>query len=71
MSYAFGMKSKKRIDDSIKFGSIYTTVIMFVGLAVIEIIANPLSSAFGLSGETQLLCTAQCGLFLQVLYLPH
>lgn len=22
MSYAFGMKSKKRIDDSIKFGSI-------------------------------------------------
>ena len=56
MSYAFGMKSKKRIDDSIKFGSIYTTVIMFVGLAVIEIIANPLSSAFGLSGETQLLC---------------
>ena len=56
MSYAFGMKSKKRIDDSIKFGSIYTTVIMFVGLAVIEIIANPLSSAFGLSGETQFLC---------------
>ncbi len=56
MSYAFGMKSKKRIDDSIKFGTIYTTVIMLAGFIVIEIIANPLSSSFGLSGETQQLC---------------
>ena len=56
MSYAFGMKSKKRIDDSIKFGTIYTTVIMLAGFLVIEIIANPLSSGFGLSGETQQLC---------------
>lgn len=56
MSYAFGMKSKKRIDDSIKFGTIYTTVIMLAGFLVIEIITNPLSSGFGLSGETQQLC---------------
>lgn len=58
MSYAFGMKSKKRIDDSIKFGTIYTTVIMLAGFIVIEIIANPLSSGFGLSGETQSLCVS-------------
>ena len=44
------MQSKKRIDDSIKYGTVYTTVIMFVGLIAIEIIANPLSSGFGLSG---------------------
>ncbi len=50
------MQSKKRIDDSIKYGTVYTTVIMFVGLIAIEIIANPLSSGFGLSGETQSLC---------------
>lgn len=56
MSYAFGMKSKSRIDDSIKYGSIYTTVIMLIGFIVIEIIANPLSGGFGLSGTTQQLC---------------
>lgn len=50
------MQSKKRIDDSIEYGTVYTTVIMFVGLIAIEIIANPLSSGFGLSGETQSLC---------------
>lgn len=58
MSYAFGMRSKNRINDSIKYGSIYTTVIMLIGFVVIEIIANPLSSGFGLSGTTQQLCVS-------------
>ena len=56
VSFNHGMQSKSRVSDGIKYGMRYTLIIMFAGLIVIEIFANPLASIFGLSGETQNLC---------------
>lgn len=56
VSFNHGMRSKSRVLDGIKYGMIYTLVIMLAGLLVIELFASPLSAVFGLSGETQTLC---------------
>lgn len=52
-AFSFGMKDRNRIRDGVKYGHIYTAVIMFAGLIAIEIFAVPFSDIFGLSGETQ------------------
>lgn len=56
ISFNHGMRSKKRVQDGIKYGMIYTFVIMLVGMIVIELLATQFSALFGLSGETQQLC---------------
>lgn len=56
VSFNYGMKDKKRIKEGIKYGLIYTLVIMSIGLVVLEIFANIFTSFFGLSGETESLC---------------
>lgn len=58
VSFNHGMQSKSRVSAGIKYGMIYTLIIMFVGLVVIELFANPFASVFGLSGETQELCVS-------------
>lgn len=55
-AYAYGMNSRKRIRESLKFGQLYTAIIMLAGFILIEILAEPFSELFGLSGETQELC---------------
>ncbi len=56
VSFNFGMGSKERVKDGIKYGMIYTLAIMAIGMLVLEIFASPLAAAFGLSGSTQDLC---------------
>lgn len=56
VSFSHGMGSKTRIKSGIKYGLMYTTIIMAVGLIALEIFAVPLSGVFGLSGETEKLC---------------
>jgi putative MATE family efflux protein len=56
VSYSHGMGNKERIRDGVKYGMIFTLVIMVAGLVIIEAFAVPFSSLFGLSGETQALC---------------
>ena len=56
VSFNYGMRSKSRIKDGIKYGLIYTIIIMIIGIAVVEICAVPFSALFGLSGETQVIC---------------
>lgn len=56
VSFSHGMENKKRIVAGIKYGIIYTIVIMVVGTLAVEIFAVPLSAVFGLSGETQEYC---------------
>ncbi|MCM1508021.1 MAG: MATE family efflux transporter [Ruminococcus flavefaciens] len=53
IAFSFGMKDKNRIRDGVKYGHLYTAVIMLAGLIAIEIFAVPFSDIFGLSGETQ------------------
>ncbi len=55
-AFNFGMGSRKRVSDAVKYGLLYTTVIMLLGTAVLEVFATPFSAMFGLSGETQALC---------------
>lgn len=56
VSFNYGMQDKKRVKDGIKYGLIYTFIIMLIGFVFLEIFAGALSSAFGLSGETNEIC---------------
>lgn len=56
VSFNHGMGSKKRVKAGIKYGMLYTTIIMIAGMLLLEICAVPFSAVFGLSGETQQLC---------------
>ncbi len=50
LSFNFGMKDKQRSIDCIKYGIIDTLVVSLIITALFEIIANPLSKLFALSG---------------------
>lgn len=58
VSFAFGMRDKRRVKDGIRFGALYTSVIMLAGTVLLELTAELLCSAFGLSGQTQSLCVS-------------
>lgn len=50
LSFNYGMKDKKRIDDCIKYGIVDTLIVTLIITIAFEILARPLSSLFGLSG---------------------
>lgn len=56
VSFNHGMGSRQRIRDGIRYGMLFTLIIMLAGLIVIELLAEPFSRLFDLSGETQDLC---------------
>ncbi len=56
VSFNYGMGSKKRVKEGIRYGMIFTLAIMLVGLILLEAVSVPLTSLFGLSGETQQMC---------------
>ncbi|MGN1109077.1 MAG: MATE family efflux transporter, partial [Oscillospiraceae bacterium] len=56
VSFNYGMGSRSRVKQGIKYGMLYTLIIMAAGLILLEIFAEPLAGLFGLSGETQSLC---------------
>lgn len=56
VSYGQGMRNRKRVTDGIKYGMIYTFIIMLAGTAIIEAVAAPLAGMFGLSGQTEYMC---------------
>lgn len=56
VAYANGMADKPRIRAGIKYGHLYTLIIMLVGTAAVELLAAPLAHVFGLNGETEVLC---------------
>lgn len=46
IAFAYGMRSKKRISDGIKYGLIYTLVLMILGVAITEIFPNAFATLF-------------------------
>lgn len=56
VSYNYGMGNKHRVKDGIKYGMIYTLIIMLIGFVGLEIFAKPFAAIFGLDGETGKLC---------------
>ena len=57
-AFSYGMGNRERIKDCVKFGHLFTVVIMLAGCIVLEIFAVPFSEIFGLLGETQALCVS-------------
>lgn len=58
VSFGYGMKSRERIRDGMKYGVLDTFIIMAAGTILLELLANPLCAAFHLSQETGALCTS-------------
>lgn len=58
VSFNYGMGSRSRVKQGIKYGMMYTLVIMTAGLVLLEVFAGPFAALFGLSGETEQLCTS-------------
>lgn len=58
ISYGYGMGDQKRVRDGIKYGLLYTTIIMLAGFVGLEVLAQPFAGIFGLSGETKQLCVS-------------
>lgn len=56
VSYNYGKKDMERINSGMKYGLIYTLVIMVAGTLLLELFAAPFSSFFGLSGGTKEIC---------------
>ncbi len=56
VSFNYGMGNKKRVKEGVKYGILYTEIIMLLGIVLLEIFAEPLASLFGLSDETAYLC---------------
>lgn len=55
-AFSYGMRDNNRIKDCLKFGQLYTGIIMLAGTAALEIFANPFANMFNLSGETLNFC---------------
>lgn len=69
ISFSFGMRSRQRIRDGIKYGMLYTFIIMLVGTIIVEVFASPFAKVFGLSGETQTLCiSAMCVISISFIF---
>lgn len=56
VAFNYGMNDKKRVNDGIKYGMIYTLVIMAAGIILLQVFAEQISGIFAISKETQELC---------------
>ncbi len=56
VSFNHGMRNKKRVKEGIKYGIIYTAILMVIGMLVMEIFAVPLTNFFSLSDTTFDIC---------------
>lgn len=56
VSFNFGMRNKKRIKEGIRYGMLFTFILMVIGLLVIKLFARPLTSFFSLSDTTYTMC---------------
>ncbi|MFZ7130872.1 MAG: MATE family efflux transporter [Eubacteriales bacterium] len=56
VAFNYGMEDRRRVNDGIKYGLIYTLVIMGLGAIALELFANQIAGVFSLSAETQTLC---------------
>lgn len=56
VSFNYGMGSRERVKNGIRYGLLYTLGIMLIGFIGLEIFATPFAEIFGLSGETKALC---------------
>lgn len=53
IGFNYGKSDKQRVNDGIKYGIIYTLVIMAVGIVLLQVFAVPLSGIFEVSDKTR------------------
>lgn len=58
VSFNHGRRDQKRIKEGVRYGLIYTLIIMLIGFVGIEVFAAPLAGMFGLAGDTKALCVS-------------
>lgn len=58
VSFGYGMGSLTRVKQGIKYGMLYTLIIMAAGTILLEVFAEPFAALFVLSGETEQLCVS-------------
>lgn len=56
LSFYHGMHSRARIRYGVRYGMLYTWIIMLAGTIIVEALAITFTKLFGLSGETEILC---------------
>lgn len=56
IGFNFGKRDKKRVNEGIRYGMIYTLIIMGIGAIALQLFANQLVGIFVLSDETKQLC---------------
>ncbi len=56
VAFNYGMGSQKRVREGIRYGILYTEIVMIAGILLLELFAAPLTSIFGLSDTTAKLC---------------
>lgn len=56
VSFNYGLQNNNRIKDGIRYGLIYTLIIMLIGFGTLELSAHVFTTIFGLSGQTASLC---------------
>lgn len=71
LSFNYGMKDKKRIDDCIKYGIMDTLIVTFILTIVFELFAHPLASLFGLAGGTTTEIISVCTTALRIASLGY
>lgn len=58
VSFNFGMRSRSRVQQGIRWGLGYTAALMLLGCLGVECFAQPLAGLFSLSGTTHEMCVA-------------
>lgn len=53
VAFNYGKNDYKRVNDGIKYGVIYTVIIMTVGLGILQIAAEPVAGIFNVSDKTR------------------
>ncbi|MCD2492776.1 MATE family efflux transporter [Lacrimispora sp. NSJ-141] len=56
IGFNYGKRDKKRIQEGIRYGMLYTLIIMLVGAMLLQVFAGQLIGIFSLSDETRTLC---------------
>ena len=56
VSFNYGARSRARVEQGIRWGLLYTAILMSVGCLGVELFAAPLAGMFSLSGTSSALC---------------
>ena len=68
ISYNFGAKNKARVSQTIRYGLLYVSVIMLIGIALLQLFARQIVGIFSVTEESHQLCVLAlriitCGFF--------